>query len=267
MKRKLGLATALGASLLALSLSIGTEVKADATIYRLYNPQNGEHLYTTDRNERDVLYTKAGWGYEGEAWYAPDEGVPVYRLYNARLQNHLYTSDLNEINVLTSIHGWTKDNNGQALFYSGGEVSIYRLYNRALRGLHHWTTDVNEYNVLPSHGWKQEGETFKATRLGFPIKTQYYKPGGTPPSTPPTTPPADKPKPGGNTPGNNLPSSGTYKFKKRTAVRSQAKVSAPIQFYYDAGQSVFYDQKLTADGHTWISYVSNSGARRYIQVD
>lgn len=263
MKRKLGLATALGASLLALSLSTGAEVKADATIYRLYNPRNGEHLYTTDRNERDVLYTKGGWGYEGEAWYAPDEGTPVYRLYNARLQNHLYTSDLNEINVLTTIHGWTQDNDGKPLFYSGGEVSIYRLYNHALRGLHHWTTDVNEYNVLPKHGWKQEGETFKATRLGLPVKTQFYNQG----VTPPQTPPAEQPKQGGNTPKNDLPNSGTYKFKKKTAVRGQAKVSAPIQFYYDAGQSVFYDQKLTADGHTWISYVSNRGARRYIQVD
>lgn len=71
------------------------------------------------------------------------------------------------------------------MFYSGGEVSIYRLYNHALGCLHHWTTDVNEYNVLPNHGWKQEGETFKATRLGLPIKTQYYNQTTTSPATPP----------------------------------------------------------------------------------
>lgn len=105
MKKKIGLATVLGAGLLSLSLATSAQVKADTTVYRLYHPINGEHLYTTDLNERDVLYTQAGWGYEGEAWYSPDEGAPIYRLYNAREQNHLYTADLNEINVLTTLHG------------------------------------------------------------------------------------------------------------------------------------------------------------------
>lgn len=129
-------------------------------IYRLYHPITGEHLYTTDRYEKDVLYQQRGWGYEGIAWYAPSTGKPVYRLYNAGLMNHLYTSDTNEVKVLTSRHGWKSDNNGQPVFYSGGAVKIYRVYNYRLRGLHHWTTDLNEYNILPRHGWTQEGVVF-----------------------------------------------------------------------------------------------------------
>lgn len=144
-------------------------------IYRLYNPRNGEHLYTTDANEKNVLYKSHGWGYEGIGWYAPDTGTPVYRLYNAGLQNHLYTTDTNEVNVLTSRHGWKSDNNGRPVFYSGGAVNIYRVYNPKLRGLHHWTTDKNEYNVLPKHGWKQEGIKFKGIQNGKPIRTQYHK--------------------------------------------------------------------------------------------
>lgn len=146
------------------------------TIYRLYNPQNGEHLYTADANEKNVLFQKHGWGYEGEAWYAPTKGkdsLPVYRLYNAGLQNHLYTIDTNEVHVLTTKHGWKKDNGGQPVFYSGGKANIYRVYNPKLRGLHHWTTDQNEYRVLPKHGWYQEGIKLKALRVGVPIKTLF----------------------------------------------------------------------------------------------
>ena len=170
----------LGLALASTVMAIGTArtVKADQTIYRLYNKNNGEHLYTVDKNEKDTLFTQHGWGYEGEAWYAPDpgQGTPVYRLYNAGLQNHLYTTDENEVKALTSKHGWKVDNNGKPVFYSGGSAKIYRVYNKALRGLHHWTTDENEYTVLPQHGWKQEGVKLYGNRIGVPIKTEYYKP-------------------------------------------------------------------------------------------
>ena len=128
-------------------------------MYRLYLPTNGEHLYTSDRNETIVLATKNGWTYEGVGWYAPLNGTPVYRLYNSGLRNHLYTSDLNEGNTLTAgdPENWHWDNNAQPLFYSGGSVPIYRVYNRELSGMHHLTTDYNEYITLPNHGWQQEG--------------------------------------------------------------------------------------------------------------
>ena len=30
--------------------------------------------------------------------------------------------------------------------------------------------------------------------------------------------------------------------------------------------SVNYDKVLTADGHQWLSYVTTSGARRYVDI-
>ena len=36
--------------------------------------------------------------------------------------------------------------------------------------------------------------------------------------------------------------------------------------YYDKGMSVNYDKVLTADGHQWLSYVTASGARRYVDI-
>lgn len=150
-------------------------------IYRLYNPSTGKHLYTTDENEKNVLYNQRGWGYEGVGWYSPSTGIPVYRIYNPVLQNHLYTQDEHEVRVLTSQHGWKSDNGGNPVFYSGGSVNVYRLYNRGLQGRHHWTTDINEYKVLPSHGWSQEDIKFKALKVGSPIQTQYKEniPSGT----------------------------------------------------------------------------------------
>ena len=37
-------------------------------MYRLYNPNSGEHFYTASTNERDELLA-AGWHDEGIAWY------------------------------------------------------------------------------------------------------------------------------------------------------------------------------------------------------
>ena len=154
---------------------------ADATvpIYRLYNPDNGEHLYTTDANETRVLYHEHNWGYEGIAWYAPNgTGTPVYRLYNPVLCNHLYTTDTNEVAVLTSTAGWVSDNNGQPVFYSDGTIPVYRVYNRELQGMHHLTTDKNEYDTLPIHGWTQEGVSLYARAIGSPIITRYWNESG-----------------------------------------------------------------------------------------
>ena len=71
------------------------------------------------------------------------------------------------------------------------------------------------------------------------------------------TKPADKP---------SLPESGTYTFTGRASIKAEAKVSSPELAYYDKGMSVNYDKVLTADGHQWLSYVTTSGARRYVDI-
>lgn len=68
------------------------------------------------------------------------------------------------------------------------------------------------------------------------------------------------------TPTNNLPKSGTYTFKSRLAIRSNPSSSAPILAYYGVGQSVRYDSIVSAEGKQWLSYISYSGARRYIAI-
>ena len=50
------------------------------------------------------------------------------------------------------------------------------------------------------------------------------------------------------------------------SIKAEAKVSSPELAYYDKGMSVNYDKVLTADGHTWLSYMTVSGARRYVDI-
>ena len=77
------------------------------------------------------------------------------------------------------------------------------------------------------------------------------------PETKPVAKPADKP---------NLPESGRYTFTGRASIKAEAKVSSPELAYYDKGMSVNYDKVLTADGRQWLSYVTASGARRYVDI-
>ena len=65
----------------------------------------------------------------------------------------------------------------------------------------------------------------------------------------------------------STPSSGTYTFKERSSIKAEPSVVSPELAYYDAGMSVNYDRLVTADGHTWLSYVSYGGNRRYIAID
>ena len=79
----------------------------------------------------------------------------------------------------------------------------------------------------------------------------------TKPEVKPVAKPADQP---------SLPATGTYTFTSRASIKAEAKASSPELAYYDKGMSVNYDKVLTADGHTWLSYMTASGARRYVDI-
>ena len=61
--------------------------------------------------------------------------------------------------------------------------------------------------------------------------------------------------------------SGSYTLAKRAAVKNTPSDTAPVEFYLEAGDKINFDMKVTQDGHSWISYISYSGVRRYVQVD
>ena len=123
------------------------------TMFRLYNPNSGEHFYTSSTVERDSIIA-VGWQDEGTGWIAPTEGDPVYRLYNQYAGEHHYTTSAVERDMLVSV-GWNDEGIG---WYAGGERPLYRLYNpNAYANNHHYSTDVGERDILISIGWQDEG--------------------------------------------------------------------------------------------------------------
>lgn len=162
MKRMLLVAAALLAAAAAFAvMAVAAPANAQAATvssiqYRLYNPYSGEHLYTSDTNEVNVLASR-GWNREGEGWRAPKvSDDPIYRLYNPNSGEHHYTTDANEYRTLASI-GWNQE--GVKCYSDPAEnVALTRLFNPyATENTHHYTTDQNEINELVARGWKNEG--------------------------------------------------------------------------------------------------------------
>ncbi len=129
-------------------------------MYRLYNPNSGEHFYTANYFEC-VNVCAQGWNYEGVAWYAPASGEPVYRLYNANAGDHHYTKNAFEKDMLV-LAGWSYEG---VCWYSGGSVPLHRAYNpNAKAGSHHYTTNYGEIQFICARGWNYENVAWYGIR-------------------------------------------------------------------------------------------------------
>ena len=146
-----------------------SEEKFDTRIFRIYNPNTGEHLLTPSGWEI-VILEKEGWKAEGVAFYAPQakppySGYPIVQcLYNPNAGDHHYTTSNFEVMSLVSV-GWSND--GENFTFpvakSNTGVPVYRLYNpNAKVGSHHFTMSSYERNYLIKAGWKNEGIAFNA---------------------------------------------------------------------------------------------------------
>ncbi len=140
----------------------------DIALFRLYNPNTGEHFYTQDVGERRALIAEQGWKGEAIIGYFPSNAwsepiVVMFRFYNPNTGDHHYASDPDEIrNVL--IAGWTAEGPS---FYSrreGAGIPIYRLFNpNAVTGTHHYTSSEAEKDYLVGLGWRYEGTPWYAS--------------------------------------------------------------------------------------------------------
>lgn len=135
-------------------------------MYRIYNPNSGEHFYTSDKVEKDHLVS-LGWKYEGIGWKAPTiSNYPVYRLYNANGGEHHYTMNVAEKNNLVKL-GWKYEGIGwfSADPNDSNSVPLLREYNpNAFSNNHNYTTNSKEHSWLVSLGWKDEGKAWYATK-------------------------------------------------------------------------------------------------------
>lgn len=127
-------------------------------MWRLYNPNSGEHFYTASESERDSVYN-AGWNIEGYGWVSPTgSNIPVYRVYNPNAGDHHYTVSEEEKNKLVAV-GWRDE--GIGWYASATGIPVYREYNpNAVTGAHNFTTSKAEHDQLVALGWRDEGIAF-----------------------------------------------------------------------------------------------------------
>ncbi len=63
-----------------------------------------------------------------------------------------------------------------------------------------------------------------------------------------------------------LPQTGSYRFNETTAIKSAPDNNAQTVGTYYAGNTVYYNGKVTVNGQTWLRYQSNSGVQRYVAI-
>ncbi|AGH40597.1 leucine-rich repeat domain-containing protein [Bifidobacterium thermophilum] len=141
----------------------GVKPAGIVAMFRLYNPNSGEHFYTGNAVERDSL-VRVGWKSEGTGWVAPAGGDPVYRLYNPNAGDHHYTLNKAERDNLVRL-GWRYEGVGwhSASSASGSRRPLYREYNpNARSGAHNYTLNKAENDMLVRVGWRYEGVAWYA---------------------------------------------------------------------------------------------------------
>ena len=139
-------------------------VVSGVTMWRLYNPNSGEHFYTGNTAERDHL-VHVGWKYEGVGWVAPAKSsTPVYRMYNPNAGDHHYTMNPAERDMLVRA-GWKYEGVGWYSATNAGRAPVYREYNpNAKSGSHNYTLNWAEHKHLGAIGWSLEGVAWYAAR-------------------------------------------------------------------------------------------------------
>lgn len=118
----------------------GATKKTGATVYRLYNPWTGEHLYTTSSEEYNKLKT-TGWNGEGIAFYSVNvkedntaqvaetdviNTTPqgVYRAFNKNVTVGTHNFAGYEENATMLANGWLPDN-----VVDGVQKPIFMVYD------------------------------------------------------------------------------------------------------------------------------------------
>ena len=141
----------------------GSTVKLNP-VYRAYNPNNGEHLYTVDEKEYKHV-ASVGWDAEGVAFMAEEEknGQALYRVYNPNSGLHHYTLDEKEKNTLVAL-GWRDEKVAWYTSKKPQSAPVFRVYNPN-DGNHHYTMNKQEKDALVSFGWHDEGLAFRTAPI------------------------------------------------------------------------------------------------------
>lgn len=140
-------------------------------IYRVYNPNSGEHLHTMNSFERDYL-VRLGWRNEGISMRVSNSGKQLFRVYNPNSGEHFYTLNAKERDNLKK-YGWRYE--GVAWLTPVTGLPMYRVYNPNTRGAgaHHYTMLQSERDFLVRSGWRSEGVSWYTLGSASPIDLNF----------------------------------------------------------------------------------------------
>ena len=132
------------------------ETRVVVHMFRMYNPNTGEHFYTGSEVEKNNLIA-VGWQYEGVGFTFPaNTGLPVHRLFQPSTGEHLYTMSEAEKDQLMAA-GWNYEGIAFNSAYDTEAVQ-HRLHNpNATVGAYHFTFSEEEMNNLIAAGWEYQG--------------------------------------------------------------------------------------------------------------
>ena len=157
---------------LPTSLSTSVPVGNVKAVYRLYNPYNGCHLYSTTPNEVKTC-ADAGMTYEGPIWLQPATPIAgdstIVRMYNPYSEDHFYVPESNEALIAElKGYGWKQDGEAANLISipKADGVPVTMLFNRyTTRDTHLWTPNPSEVAFLSEAGWQDQGAYIYALAL------------------------------------------------------------------------------------------------------
>ena len=159
-------------------LTVPLYIIEESEVYRMYNPNNGEHFYS--KNLEEVFYlVSVGWNFEQESDFGSVDAldydaIPVYRLFNPNEGGmHFYTGNAQEAAYLSTV-GWNYEGISHYVYDPDCKKGVmqYRQFNPySLNGQHNWTANLSEKEWLESLGWIDEGVVWNVIDLNDYVQT------------------------------------------------------------------------------------------------
>ncbi len=131
-------------------------------VYRAYNPNSGDHLYTMSKDEFNYVVDK-GWKNEAVAYAGYDwSTVPIYRIYNPNSGEHMFTTSQDEYFALYEATWIPEGISFGAAEQTMNTQAVYRAFNPNAKGpgSHLFTKNASEIQHLVNLGWKNEGTAY-----------------------------------------------------------------------------------------------------------
>ncbi|MEO5950645.1 MAG: hypothetical protein ABIQ04_04310 [Candidatus Saccharimonadales bacterium] len=147
------------------------------SVYRLYNSQNQQHVWTTRPYDYPSSYVSEGVVFSALSpviqEVAPAQGQNlVYRFRNLPNNVHFWTTDVNERDSMIRA-GYTYDGVGWKSVQGQTGTVVYRMYSDGLKQ-HLYTTSWPEvHDLATNHNWQYEGVAMYAASNGTPVFRLY----------------------------------------------------------------------------------------------